>query len=92
MYDEKMAQLQQKIAEARQRDEQRFAPQLAPDCCNVAQAGSGYRPPSLREEAEKSAHYYAEQAAKASASADFLRDHPEFDEFIRLVRSGAIQF
>ena len=52
-------------------------------------AGSTRRP-SLREEAEKSVASHYEQAAKAERSAAFFREHPEFDEFIQLIRSGVI--
>jgi hypothetical protein len=47
---------------------------------------------SLRDEALKSASYHQERADKISKTADFLTRHPEFEEFIALVRSGAIQF
>lgn len=51
-----------------------------------------YRPPTLREEAEKQIGYHREQADRFDLAAAFFREHPEFDEFVRLVRSGAIQF
>ena len=52
--------------------------------------GCDARRSSLREESEKqSAHHY-EQAAKAERSAAFFREHPEFDEFIQLIRAGVI--
>jgi hypothetical protein len=60
---------------------------------NCAQAvGLGRRPYTLREEAEKSAAHHGEQAQKHASAASFLAAHPEFDEFVRLVRAGAIQF
>ena len=62
---------------------------LASDMCGQTQS---YRPPTLREEAEKSAGYHGDQADKFAKAAAFLREHPEFDEFVRLVRSGSIQF
>ena len=43
-----------------------------------------------REEAEKNMGFHMEQADKAARAATFFREHPEFDEFIHLVRSGAI--
>jgi hypothetical protein len=46
--------------------------------------------PSLREEAEKSVGYHREQADKQDRAAAFFREHPEFDEFIQLIRSGTI--
>ena len=51
--------------------------------------GNKYRP-SLREEQEKSAQYHAEQSLKNQQAAAFFAAHPEFDEFIRLIRSGVI--
>lgn len=45
---------------------------------------------SLREESEKSAFAHREQAEKAERSAAFFREHPEFDEFIQLIRQGVI--
>lgn len=47
---------------------------------------------SLRDEAQKLAHHHQEQSDKAARAAAFLHQHPEFDEFIRLVRSGSLQF
>ena len=46
----------------------------------------------LRDEAQNRANQHQEIADKAQAAAIFLHEHPEFDEFIRLVRKGAIQF
>ena len=53
---------------------------------------TAYRPPTMAEQAEKNAAYHFEEYNKAHDAAYFLSRHPEFDEFIRLVRSGAIQF
>jgi hypothetical protein len=47
---------------------------------------------SLRDEAQKRAMHHAEQAEKAQSAAIFFSQHPEFEEFLRLVRSGSIQF
>lgn len=58
---------------------------------NTAQA-CGTREWNLRDEAGKQAQFHQEQANKAMMAASFLSAHPEFDEFIRLVRSGALQF
>ena len=62
------------------------------DQCDQAVSGlaGSTRRPSLREEAEKSVASHYEQAAKAERSAAFFREHPEFDEFIQLIRSGVI--
>jgi len=45
---------------------------------------------SLRDEAQKRAMHHHDQADKAQAAANFLAMHPEFEEFIRLIRSGSI--
>jgi len=42
------------------------------------------------EEQEKKMAYYADESVKAQQAVIFLKAHPEFDEFIRLIRSGAI--
>lgn len=51
-----------------------------------------YRPPTMREQAEKNAQYHFDLHIKAQQAASFLAAHPEFDEFIRLIRSGALEF
>jgi len=54
--------------------------------------GMGYqRRDTLREEAERSVGFHRELADKADRAAAFFRENPAFDEFIRLIRSGAIQ-
>jgi hypothetical protein len=58
----------------------------------IAQANTLYRPPTLREEAEKQIGYHRDQADKADRAVAFLRENPAFDEFVRLVRAGVIQF
>lgn len=55
-----------------------------------ADSNMAYRP-SARDEAEKASFYHADLAQKASQAADFLRENPAFNEFVRLLRSGAIQ-
>lgn len=52
----------------------------------------GRIPFTLSEEAQRNEQFHYDQAAKAGSAARFLSAHPEFDEFIRLVRAGAIQF
>lgn len=50
--------------------------------------------PSMAEEQEKMSGYHSDIATKAAQAAQaslFFRRHPEFEEFIRLIRSGAIQ-
>ena len=53
---------------------------------------SPYRPSTLREEAEKKIGYHREQADRHDRAVAFLRENPAFDEFVRLVRDGVIQF
>jgi hypothetical protein len=60
------------------------------NCLNQAQAV--YKPPSLREQAEKNVGYHRAEADKHDRAAAFFRENPAFEEFIQLVRSGAIQF
>ena len=48
--------------------------------------------PSLRDQAQTRSNHHLEEAAKATDAANFFHLHPEFEEFIRLVRSGSIQF
>ena len=47
--------------------------------------------PSLRAEAEQRVGYHRSQAEKHDQAAAFFRENPAFDQFIRLIRSGAIQ-
>ena len=66
------------------------------DCCTEygpAVSGVGYyRRPTLQEEAEKQAIHHSEMANKCAQAAAFLSANPAFDEFVRLVRAGVIQF
>jgi hypothetical protein len=50
------------------------------------------RPSTLREEAENKIGYHREQADRHDRAVAFLRENPAFDEFVRLVRDGVIQF
>lgn len=63
-----------------------------PNLAGAVGMGTAIRDWSLADEASKSAQFHFEQADKANRAARFLSAHPEFDEFIRLVRSGAVQF
>lgn len=47
---------------------------------------------SLRNEAAEKAQHHSNKANQASAAYVFLSQHPEFEEFIQLIRSGSIQF
>ena len=59
--------------------------------CTAGCAGLDYRVPSQREQAEKNMAHHYEQAQKSSEAANFFRENPAFDEFIRLIRAGVIQ-
>lgn len=50
-----------------------------------------YRAPSMAELHGKSAAHHAEQVDKNAKAQTFFASHPEFDEFIQLIRQGAIQ-
>ena len=58
------------------------------NCCETAST----RPWTLRDEAEESVGYHRSQADKHDRAIAFLRENPAFDEFVRLVRAGIIQF
>ena len=60
--------------------------------CDTQSAPRSYRTDSMREQAEKAVGHHREQADRFDRAAAFFRDNPVFDEFIQLVRSGAIQF
>lgn len=60
--------------------------------CQTPMGGNALRGYTLLEEASKSESYHFDEAAKAGNATRFLSAHPEFDEFVRLVRSGAIRF
>lgn len=57
------------------------------DTCGTAEGR-----PSMRSQAEQQVGYHRAQAEKHDRAAAFFRENPAFDEFIQLVRSGAIQF
>ena len=87
------------VAEKMKRDQEQMARQAdqmgTAQCCGQA-IGLGQednvlgRRPSLREEAEKQVGYHRTQADKNDRAAAFFREHPEFDEFIQMIRSGVI--
>ena len=52
--------------------------------CNMS-----YRP-TPRQEAEKNKDYHSQEAHKAAAAVEFFQKHPEFSEFIQLIRTGSI--
>ena len=60
--------------------------------CNETENKYQIRPQTLREEAEVRLRNHSEHARNASLAAEFFRDNPAFDEFVRLVRAGVIQF
>lgn len=53
--------------------------------------GRSYRAPSMAELHGKSAAHHAEMVEKNAKAQQFFAEHPEFDEFITLIRAGAIQ-
>ena len=55
-----------------------------PDQCGVYD-------PSLRAEAEQRVSLHRAEAEKHDQAAAFFRENPAFDQFVRLIRSGAIQ-
>lgn len=59
------------------------------DACT--QGNLGGRPYTMREQAEKNIGYHRIEADKADRAAAFFRGNPAFDEFIQLIRQGAIQ-
>lgn len=77
------------VAEKMKHEQRQMAPTQQAQC-GQAVPGIGYRLPSLREEAEKQVGYHREQADKQDRAVAFFREHPEFDEFIQLIRSGVI--
>lgn len=89
MNDYEVAQMNAKLAAQEQIGKATSAPKnYDGDTCGVM---AGPRP-SMSSEAEKKVGYHREQADKHDRAAAFFRENPAFDEFIQLVRSGAIQF
>ena len=92
MYDGN-AKMEKESAEERMKSAQERMAQQAQ--CGQAigrdtQGFAGTRRPSLREEAEERVGYHRIQADKQDRAAAFFREHPEFDEFIQLIRQGVI--
>lgn len=88
--DEIAAKLQAEkayYAERASQGDRGFAP--AP-CIQGTTAQS--RPFTLKDEAGKAAEHHSSQAQKFAAAHAFLSAHPEFDEFIWLIRNGSLQF
>lgn len=76
-------------------DEPNLKPAYHGDTCGVqaaSPAGHPYSAPTLRDQAEKQVGYHRQEADKHDRAAAFFRENPAFDEFIQLLRSGAIQF
>jgi hypothetical protein len=66
------------------------APVNAADMCGQMQPQASTPYHSLRDEAQKRSSHHAQEASKAAEAANFFHLHPEFEEFIRLIRSGSI--
>ena len=92
---------QQKINalnEAEENMKLKYAQMQQAQCCQAAGATAGNYAddcakavrPSLRAEAEMRVGRLRTEADKADRAAAFFREHPEFDEFIQLIRSGVI--
>ena len=62
------------------------------DVCQKASTPSRLGDYSLRDAAAKLAHHHHEEASKAQSAALFFSQNPAFEDFIRLIRQGAIQF
>lgn len=77
--------------EEAQKDSQMYAGEACSKQATMGIPAEPYRPPTLREQAEKSVGYHRDQADKHDRAVAFFRDNPAFDEFIQLIRSGAIQ-
>ena len=57
----------------------------------IGLAGARAGAPTQQEQAEKNMFYHSDMAMKAEKAAKFFKAHPEFDEFINLIRNGSIQ-
>ena len=92
MYKDYQQQITKEL-NANRYDEQKQQQQAAaaPGLSQGGMCGSP-RPFTLAAEAETRMREHAEAHDKHSAAYQFLTLHPEFDEFVRLVRSGSIQF
>lgn len=97
MYSDEVLQKQQadrayrenaKQAEASCPAEER--PNTAPGAVLGYQHSTSIPRPSLLHESVRRAQEHQEQAVKHERAAMFLSKHPEFDEFIRLIREGVI--
>jgi hypothetical protein len=58
---------------------------------NTLTKSAYYSAPSMAELHGKSAAHHAEEADKNGKAQAFFATHPEFDEFIQLIRQGAVQ-
>ena len=61
-------------------------------CGDACSEPKPYNPHGLQEEASRRAQGHYEEASKAQSAAVFFANNPAFEDFILLVRSGAIQF
>jgi len=88
-----LADVQQKEQAYAQQKAQAYAQQKAQaGIRQQAQCGQGIGSirPSLCEEAETQAGHHRNEAERQNRAAAFFREHPEFDEFIQLIRNGTI--
>jgi hypothetical protein len=63
----------------------------APWLSEVSETPTSSIRPTMADEAEKQSGYHSDLATKAARACMFFRANPAFEEFIRLIRSGAIQ-
>lgn len=79
------------IPSARKLDEERQ--KYENSCAEQAQTTNacGVRAVSLAEQHTHQAQFHSGQAVKSRMAAAFFREHPEFEEFISLLRSGVVQ-
>lgn len=61
-------------------------------CAQACSEQKPFNQYSLQEEASRRAQDHYEWASKAQQAAVFFANNPVFEDFIRLVRSGSIQF
>lgn len=92
MGDEYQDEVNAKMQAQKQYDSRNYGGSVGVAPQEATHAVRGDRQYTLKDEAGKAAEHHVAQANKFAAAHVFLSAHPEFDEFIRLIRSGSIQF
>lgn len=94
MYDDDLGSKMKAQANAANRVQCPAEPHPVDQCTANQAVGSGpnpyYRSPSPLEEMEKQLAHHDESFSRIAKGATFLREHPEFNEFIQLIRTGSI--